>query len=150
MHSPDGRDKLHRTKLNLHAQNWTKSYEEVQNKIIKSKPNPNPSKIPKCGRIISKAKSIFIAASLLQVFVIYSASHTKTNKCLIFHLVPNILCREDTLSTCLVHTKVNIKVKRSTRDRDPMAREPDAALLMTASGSLDIFLSRLLRKKLFL
>jgi len=30
-----------------------------------------------------------------------------------------------------------------------MAREPDVALLMTASGSLDIFLTRLLRMKLF-
>jgi len=29
-----------------------------------------------------------------------------------------------------------------------MAREPDVALLMTGSGSLDIFLTRLLRKKL--
>jgi len=33
--------------------------------------------------------------------------------------------------------------------REPMAREPDVALLMTASGSLDIFLTRLLRVKLF-
>jgi len=31
-----------------------------------------------------------------------------------------------------------------------MAREPGVALLMTASGSLDIFLTRLLRMKLFL
>jgi len=31
-----------------------------------------------------------------------------------------------------------------------MAREPDVALLMMASGSLDIFLTRLLRMKLFL
>jgi len=31
-----------------------------------------------------------------------------------------------------------------------MAREPDGALLMTASGSLDIFLTRLLRMKPFL
>jgi len=31
-----------------------------------------------------------------------------------------------------------------------MAREPDVALLMTASGSHDIFLKRLLRMKLFL
>jgi len=31
-----------------------------------------------------------------------------------------------------------------------MAREPDVALLMAASGSLDIFLTRLLRMKLFL
>jgi len=31
-----------------------------------------------------------------------------------------------------------------------MARDPDVALLMTASGSLDIFLTRLLRLKLFL
>jgi len=30
-----------------------------------------------------------------------------------------------------------------------MAREPDVALSMTASGSLDIFLTRLLRMKLF-
>ena len=30
-----------------------------------------------------------------------------------------------------------------------MAREPDVALFMTASGSLDIFLTRLLRMKLF-
>jgi len=30
-----------------------------------------------------------------------------------------------------------------------MAREPDVALLMTASGSLDIFLTRMLRMKLF-
>jgi len=29
-----------------------------------------------------------------------------------------------------------------------MGREPDVALLMTASGSLDIFLTRLLRMKL--
>jgi len=29
-----------------------------------------------------------------------------------------------------------------------MAREPDVVLLMTASGSLDIFLIRLLRMKL--
>ena len=35
------------------------------------------------------------------------------------------------------------------RDREPMAREPDVALLMTASGSLDIFLTRLLRMQLF-
>jgi len=31
-----------------------------------------------------------------------------------------------------------------------MAREPDVDLLMTPSGSLDIFLTRLLRMKLFL
>jgi len=31
-----------------------------------------------------------------------------------------------------------------------MAREPNVALLMTASGSLDIFLTRLLRMHLFL
>jgi len=31
-----------------------------------------------------------------------------------------------------------------------MAREPDVALLMTAPGSLDIVLTRLLRMKLFL
>jgi len=31
-----------------------------------------------------------------------------------------------------------------------MPREPDVALLMTASGLLDIFLTRLLRMKLFL
>ena len=31
-----------------------------------------------------------------------------------------------------------------------MAREPDVALLMTVSGSLDILLTRLLRMKLFL
>jgi len=31
-----------------------------------------------------------------------------------------------------------------------MAHEPDVALLMTASGFLDIFLTRLLRMKLFL
>jgi len=30
-----------------------------------------------------------------------------------------------------------------------MAREPDVALLMTASGSLDIFLTQLLRLKIF-
>jgi len=36
------------------------------------------------------------------------------------------------------------------QDREPMAREPGVALLMTASGSLDIFLTRLLRMKLFL
>jgi len=30
-----------------------------------------------------------------------------------------------------------------------MAREPDVALLMTASGSLDIFFTRLLSMKLF-
>jgi len=34
--------------------------------------------------------------------------------------------------------------------REPMARDPDVALLMTASGSLDIFLTRLLLMKLFL
>jgi len=31
-----------------------------------------------------------------------------------------------------------------------MASEPDVAFLITASGSLDIFLARLLRIKLFL
>jgi len=31
-----------------------------------------------------------------------------------------------------------------------MAREPDVALFMTASGSLDIFVTRLLRMKLSL
>jgi len=31
-----------------------------------------------------------------------------------------------------------------------MAREPDVALLMTAPGSLDIFLTRLLQMKIFL
>jgi len=31
-----------------------------------------------------------------------------------------------------------------------MAGEPDVALLMTASGSVDIFLTQLLRMKLFL
>ena len=31
-----------------------------------------------------------------------------------------------------------------------MGREPDVALLMTTSGSLDIFLTRLLRINLFL
>jgi len=29
----------------------------------------------------------------------------------------------------------------NSRGREPMAREPDVALLMTASGSLDIFLT---------
>ena len=36
------------------------------------------------------------------------------------------------------------------RDREPMTGEPDVALLMTASGSIDIFLTRFLRMKLFL
>jgi len=36
------------------------------------------------------------------------------------------------------------------RGREPMTREPDVAFLMAASGSLDIFLTRLLRMKLFL
>ena len=36
------------------------------------------------------------------------------------------------------------------RGREPMAREPDVALSMTASGSLDIFLIRLLRMNIFL
>jgi len=31
-----------------------------------------------------------------------------------------------------------------------MAREPDVAFLMTACGSLDIFLTRLLQMKVFL
>jgi len=30
-----------------------------------------------------------------------------------------------------------------------MAREPDVGILMTASGSIDIFLTRLLRMELF-
>jgi len=33
---------------------------------------------------------------------------------------------------------------------EPTAREPDVALLMTASCSLDIFLTRLVRIKIFL
>jgi len=36
------------------------------------------------------------------------------------------------------------------RGWEPMAREPDVALLMTASATFDIFLTRLLRMKLFL
>jgi len=35
------------------------------------------------------------------------------------------------------------------RGRKPMAREPDVALLMTASGLLDIFLTRLLLLNFF-
>jgi len=46
-------------------------------------------------------------------------------------------------------TKVTLFTMFYTRGREPMAREPDVALLMTASGSLDIFLTRLLRMKLF-
>jgi len=38
---------------------------------------------------------------------------------------------------------------RQSRGREAVAREPDVALLMTASGSLDTFLTRLLRMKLF-
>ena len=38
---------------------------------------------------------------------------------------------------------------RYTRGRELMAREPDVALLMTASGSLDIFLTRLLEFNFF-
>jgi len=34
--------------------------------------------------------------------------------------------------------------------REPMAREPDVDLLMAASGSLGIFLTRLLQQKLLL
>jgi len=34
------------------------------------------------------------------------------------------------------------------RGQEPMAREPDVAFLVTTSGSLDIFLTRLLRMKL--
>jgi len=34
--------------------------------------------------------------------------------------------------------------------REPMAREPVVALLITACGSLDIFFTRLLRMKVFL
>ena len=37
-----------------------------------------------------------------------------------------------------------------TRGQQPMAGEPDVALLMTASGLLEIFSTRLLRMKLFL
>jgi len=38
--------------------------------------------------------------------------------------------------------------KSGVRGREPMAREPDVALLMTASGSLGIFLTWFLRMKL--
>jgi len=37
-----------------------------------------------------------------------------------------------------------------SRGQEPMARELDVALLMMASGSLDIFLTRLLRMKVSL
>ena len=46
--------------------------------------------------------------SQLQVFVICSAPHMKTNRCLIFSLVQKVLGREGTLSTLIVHAKVNI------------------------------------------
>jgi len=44
--------------------------------------------------------------------------------------------------------KMNTKYYYS-RGRESMAREPYMALFMTASGSLDILLTRLLRMKLF-
>jgi len=72
-------------------------------------------------------------------------------------LLWNILC--DLSILVLIPTKTlmfmqsfttSFAVFTYTRDREPMAREPDVALSMTASGSLDIFLTRLLRMKLFL
>jgi len=42
---------------------------------------------------------------------------------------------------CFLHFSSSVL----TRGREPMAREPYMALFMTASGSLDIFLTRLLR-----
>lgn len=50
--------------------------------------------------------------SQLQVFVISSSSHEKKliNWCLIFSFVQNILSREDTSSTLLVHAILNIKI----------------------------------------
>jgi len=43
-----------------------------------------------------------------------------------------------------------MSLHKLAQGQEPTAREPDVALLMTASGSLDIFLTRLLRMKLFL
>jgi len=56
---------------------------------------------------------------------------------------------------CLLRAKFHYvfdvaKCKLYIRGQKPMAREPDVTLLMTASGSLDIYLTRLLRMKLFL
>jgi len=60
------------------------------------------------------------------------------------------------LSLAYIHTCVCLAVFlrgiriHQARGREPMTREPDVALLMTASSSLDILLTRLLRMKLFL
>jgi len=48
------------------------------------------------------------------------------------------------------HPSVMHLSAQQSRYWEPIAREPDVALLMTASGSLDIFLTRLLWMKLFL
>ena len=50
--------------------------------------------------------------SQLQTFVICSASHTKSNKCLMFSFVHDFLGREGTFSGCLVNENSNIKVKQ--------------------------------------
>ena len=52
------------------------------------------------------------------------------------------------LKTAPVHGTAKGSGIYNSRDREPMAREPDVALWMTASGSLDIFLTRLLQMKM--
>jgi len=44
--------------------------------------------------------------------------------------------------------KHNLIANLLNQESEPMAREPDVALLIMASGSLDIFLTRLLQMKL--
>ena len=54
-----------------------------------------------------------LATGLLQTFVIFSAPHTRPNRCLIFSFVHKVLGREDTLSTLLViNANLYIKVKQ--------------------------------------
>jgi len=54
-------------------------------------------------------------------------------------------CRLNLTQTLSLKLDLNLEI----RGREPMAREPDVALLMTVSDSLDIFLTRLLQMKLF-
>jgi len=61
-----------------------------------------------------------------------------------------VLSRNETLRAYLIHTKKFLHIYSYSRGREPMARKPDVALLRTASGSLDIFLTPVLRTKLLL
>jgi len=79
----------------------------------------------------------------------------QAKSCIQFHSIPEIF------HSIPYHTKdlpfhlpyfsiPGVKLTPYASGREPMAREPDVALFVAASGSLNIFLMRLLRMKLFL